>query len=54
MNLQSGPDERALRDYPISLRHSARAVFGSDYEHAEEKADLLRQREQDVPPPSLA
>ncbi|HEX7872372.1 MAG TPA: hypothetical protein VF475_05625 [Sphingobium sp.] len=30
--------ERTLRDYPISLRQSARAVYGSVYEHAEKQA----------------
>ncbi|MFT3967590.1 MAG: hypothetical protein QM690_17080 [Sphingobium sp.] len=30
--------ERTLRDYPISLRETARAVFGSAYEAAEKRA----------------
>lgn len=29
---------RQLRDYPISLRQSARAVFGSAYANAEKSA----------------
>ncbi|MET0364738.1 MAG: hypothetical protein ABW169_08790 [Sphingobium sp.] len=47
MNDRAREDVRKLRDYPISLRQSARAVYGSVYEHAEKRA--LETAEQDAP-----
>lgn len=38
MNERTREAERKLRDYPISLRQSARAVYGSAYELAEKRA----------------
>jgi hypothetical protein len=34
---RKGDAERRLRDYPISLRESARAVFGDGYACAERR-----------------
>jgi len=39
MAKRQGDMEHRLRDYPISLRESARAVFGDRYESAERHAD---------------
>lgn len=39
--------ERKLSDYPISLRQSARAVFGSAYERAEKGAPVPESAEED-------
>ncbi|MET0240390.1 MAG: hypothetical protein ABW184_10895 [Sphingobium sp.] len=49
-NQRSRDPRRELRDYPISLRQSARAVFGSEFAREEEKAaDEQAKREQREP-----
>jgi hypothetical protein len=37
---KSGAAEPRLSDYPLSLRQSAQAVYGSIYTHAEKQVDI--------------
>ncbi|HEX7853587.1 MAG TPA: hypothetical protein VF503_07820 [Sphingobium sp.] len=48
MNERTRDTGRKLSDYPISLRETARAVFGSLYEREEKR--VLETAEEDRPP----